>query len=594
MRNIALRRAIMAMLPVAAGAAVLAPEEAEAIPVPKSAIPRDVLRLARRLERRGATPDEIWRQTGERGMPVERYLGDWTGEVSDEGFSVTGHGRGRVRDFVVHPELQRLFPDLFGARAEFVRQPALRRTRRVRADGTDAGTVENLGEFRPAMFGPGSLRVADNGRRDLTTIHELTHAADFRGGRRNYRHDLPYLSRPHELRAFQAEYALRLSPEERAALPFSAREKKARGMAFARAVPRVVDEITAPPEPAAPRSALDTSDTDRRDRDWWRYDRRDQRALNDDDEYAQIRRGVRGQTYMGAHHYQGARKRNPSLRELRDDEIIDFDKPLSEQNPRVAEVLRELRNQYGRKRPIYYRNRSAESISELTREALDRRGFGGEEIDMLHFAALDGRSADEAIAEQRAHRDSAYNDWPLTPADERLLRAFYRRFTTDPEGAKASAIYNELRPTMNEAVMRRWGGLESGDPRPRDVAFTEKERMALRVLRRNPKASDEELYRALYGDPNSPDGPELKIIQIFRRKLERKLKASLDRDVAKMLRDSGLVGARFRAGRGVEDGQSLIIFDEMGPQNPIGWDGRLLAALLAAMGAAGASGEGEA
>lgn len=232
MRAQATRRALMALLGFGAGGAMFAaPEDAEAIPLPASALGKRLGRQAERaiaeMERKGMSASEIWQATAAQfGVPGERYRGRVLFEFPDDDFRVTrGAGRGRVRDFVEHPFLPERIMNMRAALLN------------------DLAGPNALGYYQPfappwapsLVVGSGMSRT-----RPETMLHELTHAA-FDGDMtalRNYLRSPWNETAAAETRAEQAALAHRFSAGERLRMPFSVRERDPRIVADMRRMER--------------------------------------------------------------------------------------------------------------------------------------------------------------------------------------------------------------------------------------------------------------------------------------------------------------------------------------------------------------------
>lgn len=141
----------------------------------------DALNKAKRLEARGLTKDEIWKQTGWWNAPEQ----GWVFEVDDSKLSVPAKGKARNEDLISHPEgWEALRPNSTLTDKEFID----RDLEALKAAG--ATGVSTKAEYAPdgeyGHFVPGSKNInlflddtAENvDLRKKTAVHEFQHLVD--------------------------------------------------------------------------------------------------------------------------------------------------------------------------------------------------------------------------------------------------------------------------------------------------------------------------------------------------------------------------------------------------------------------------------
>lgn len=482
-------------------------------------------RLAQRMRRQGASNDDIWRATqtqygqghyfDEGQHTWETPTDDWTLEPAPTERSA----RGPLRRFAQSETVRANYPDLLNIRTEMGATPTLGHP----TDRNDRGRY--LGYLMRARF-PWERRrmaIAAGGNRRGTVAHEVQHAIDDEEGM-PFDHEPAYLDRRHERRAMNVEYRLGMSPLDRSLRPPWTTEADAvRNSQSARRVQAAADAANAPPKPERDYNL-----------EWWwgsrgrygdqRQSERSKRNVNmgPGHRYVLGTRGPWGRSYLSETEYARARRKDPDLPVIADDNMMDFDAPLRDQPPRVQEALRRLMDDEGwGERNLYYRGRSVghtggENDQRLS-YALEREGLGPEEHDLLiraleeHGTTPEGRRAGLAALEKWSQE---YAGQPLSARQRQLAETVMRRYSDDPNDAFGSAIYDIINS-------------------------------------RNPY---------IQGNPNW-------------------------RDTAQLLHEAGIVGGYYRGGEGLDPGRSLLMFHPNGHEVTRASNGRFYA-IPAAIGGA--------
>ncbi|MEO0606599.1 MAG: LPD23 domain-containing protein [Pseudomonadota bacterium] len=351
----------------------------------------EALAYAKSARRKGAEPEEIWRQTWERfgqGWYRDRG-GDWVVELNTSwGYDlITSRAIGRADEILRMPDLFEQYPQLRSVIVDARQGKDGKAAQREGALGwfRSQGLREAKPSFIGRLFGATAersvgIRIAarSEGLASSTAIHELQHAIDhIEGFRYQTRRSQPYLSRPGERRAINAEYRALWNDEERAAVPPWWTEQEAvdwffGGVSERGNAPKYQKEGTLNTEPMRIETLLrDTSIPEeprreshsnpmRNDAIGFEYSEKHNRYDYDltsnhnlgASHYVQLY----GQTFLSRHELATKKRRNSTnLPDVSDETLANWDVPLKDQHPEVQKKLRALLDEYRHEDPEFER-----------------------------------------------------------------------------------------------------------------------------------------------------------------------------------------------------------------------------------------------
>jgi hypothetical protein len=174
-----------------------------------------ILKAAKKMAKKGASREDIWKSTAEQGQPwYQDENGDWISEIED-GTVVVRETKGKMSEVIEYPSLYANYPQLGSQRAD------ARDGVTAQEDTGDVDIPGTKGTYTPRpLFWSPHVRISDQGEnsKEYTAVHELQHAIDHVEGR-TMGDGKPYLLKDTERRAFNTMYRRLWTMAERIAIP---------------------------------------------------------------------------------------------------------------------------------------------------------------------------------------------------------------------------------------------------------------------------------------------------------------------------------------------------------------------------------------